>query len=131
MAAIREGCNGYVVKLACSKDGVRTGFFNGFFYSDSDLVLTSGHIFGFGVADKYEAIFYRGTALEQVHELELLHTFQRTFQDSLDSPLSLLTELLSLKRCRPDLGEGDYRIKLGREYCVAEHTRFECKFHIC
>ncbi|GFR50961.1 hypothetical protein Agub_g13281 [Astrephomene gubernaculifera] len=73
LKAIYQGCNNYVVKLVCSGGGTTKGFFNGFFYSDSNLILSSGHISGFGGADKYEALFFHGTALAKRCELKLLH----------------------------------------------------------
>jgi S1-C subfamily serine protease len=73
LKAIYEACKGYVVKLISSKGGQNQGFFNGFFYSDSNIILSSGHICGFNGADKYEAVFYQGSTLEHRVELELLH----------------------------------------------------------
>lgn len=72
LKVIYEASKCYVVKLQCTGDG-KTGFFNGFFYSDSYCILTSGHILGFNGADKYTAVFSKGTPLEVTHELELLH----------------------------------------------------------
>eukprot|EP00955_Chlamydomonas_euryale_P108253 365832-Chlamydomonas_euryale.AAC.8 len=72
LKAIYEGCKSYVVNLVCSR-GDETGFFNGFFYNDSNLVLTSGHISGWNGADKYEALYFQGTTLERRCELKLLH----------------------------------------------------------
>jgi hypothetical protein len=54
-----------VVKLVFCSGGEKTGFFNGFFYSDGNLILSSGHISGFDGADKYEALFFQGTTLER------------------------------------------------------------------
>ena len=74
MKAIFEGCKNLVVKLICSKEGCVCGHFNGFFYSDSNLIISSGHLHEYNGANKYEALFFQGSTLEHRCELKLLHT---------------------------------------------------------
>ena len=73
--AIHEGCkNNYVVKLKCSGENGPVHHFNGFFYSDSEYVVTTGRIVEYEGASKYQAVLYKGTE-EQSCDLELIKIF--------------------------------------------------------
>jgi len=69
LKVIYEACKCYVVKLQAIGP-TNTSFFNGFFYSESDVILTAGHILGFNGASKYTAVFNKGTSQEATYELE-------------------------------------------------------------
>lgn len=101
LQAIYDGCKNYVVKLVCSKGGVTKGFFNGFFYGDNNLILSSGHISGFNGADTYEALFFRGTNLESRCELKLLHvgSFIRHAISSRGVPVNVYNPDVAVLEC--------------------------------
>ena len=69
LKVIYEACKCYVVKLQAIGP-TSTSFFNGFFYSDSNVILTAGHILGFNGASRYTAVFNKGTPHEATYELE-------------------------------------------------------------
>lgn len=100
LKVIYEGCKNYVVKLQCTGHG-NTSFFNGFFYSDNNHILTSGHIVGFNGADKYYAVFDKGTSQEATSELQLLHvgTLVREATNSSDVPFNVYVPDVAVFQC--------------------------------
>ncbi len=100
LKAIYEGSKNNVVKLVCSGNN-KTSFFNGFFYDDASLILSSGHISGF---DKYEALFFQGTPLERRRELTLLQvgTFDRQEISDTGIPFNVYSPDVAVLKC-PDV----------------------------
>ncbi len=64
---VHEAVRNLVVKVICLDSGNNcVGFFNGFFYHDTEpLLITSGHIVEWNGATEYAAVFYQGTASEE------------------------------------------------------------------
>lgn len=63
LQAIYKGSMDYVVKIICSSEAGNPSsrcIFNGFFYGEGNLILSSSRIANFNGADKYEALFFEG-----------------------------------------------------------------------
>lgn len=72
--AVYNATKAYVVKLVCKDaSGRECGFFNGFFYHDSEpYIVTTAHIIGFEGANQYVAMLFDGTHLSEQIVLEVV-----------------------------------------------------------
>lgn len=72
--ALFDAVKAHVVKLvAKDANGTACGFFNGFFYHDTEpLIITTGHFVGFNGAMQYVLTLFDGTILSQEHALILV-----------------------------------------------------------